>query len=413
MFVSIPIFNVLRRSAYSIVIGFLGFVLLIFGPSSCSFTSKESSTKKKALQQTEKDSLTLLYDENRANPEIDEYMSRLHQRSGFNGNVLIAKKGKIIYQNNLGWANHLMRDSLRINSQFELASVSKPLTATAVLKLWESGRLDLEQEITDFFPDFPYPGVTVRQLLTHRSGLPNYIYMLDEIWQNKSTGLSNRDAVSLLVEHKPPRYGVPDGRFFYNNTNYMLLAAIIEKVSGQDFAVFMQENIFKPAGMKNTAVYSTAVYDKIPTHVIGHDKIWRRSVVQNFLDGPVGDKGIYSSVQDLFLFDRALNEGRLLRPETLDSAYHGYSKPDKGIFSYGLGWRVFDSRGHKIVYHAGWWHGFRNLYVRDLENDITIVLLSNMANNSLLHLDRLYEILDMPVVRQAAYSNRGEYMGGN
>lgn len=193
----------------------------------------------------------------------------------------------------------------------------------------------------------------------------------------------------------------------------MLLASIIEKVSGQDFAVFMRENVFEPAGMKHTAVYSKAVYDKIPTHVIGHDKVWRRSVVQNFLDGPVGDKGIYSTVQDLFLFDRALDEGRLLNPSTLDSAYQSYSKPDKGIFSYGLGWRTFDTGGHKIVYHAGWWHGFRNLYVRDLENNITIVLLSNMANNSLLHLDKLYEILDMPVVRQAAYSHRGEYMGGN
>src|SRR5690606_32062579 len=128
------------------------------------------------------------------------------------------------------------------------------------------------------------------------------------------------------------------------------------------------------------------------THVIGHDKVWRRSVVQNFLNGPVGDKGIYSSVQDLYLFHRAMNEGRLLKPATLDSAYHSYSKPERSIFSYGLGWRTFDRNGHKIVYHTGWWHGFRNLYVRDLENDVTIVLLSNMANNSLLHLDDLRSV---------------------
>lgn len=363
--------------------------------------------------QAVKDSLALVYDEENADPQIHEYMSRLHQRSGFNGNVLVAKNGEIIYQNTMGWANHLLRDSLRITSQFELASVSKPLTAAGVLKLWESGKLDLDQELTDFFPGFPYPGVTVKQLLTHRSGLPNYIYMLDQIWEDKRVGVSNRDAVNLLISNRPMRYGAPDGRFFYNNTNYMLLASIIEKVSGQDFAVFMKENVFGPAGMKNTAVYSKATYDKIPTHVIGHDRVWRRSVVQNFLDGPVGDKGIYSTVQDLFLFDRALQEGRLLSQSTLDSSYKAYSKPDKGIFSYGLGWRTFEADGHKIVYHAGWWHGFRNLYVRDLKNDITIVLLSNMANNSLLHLDRLYDILDMPVVRQAAYSQRGEYMGGN
>jgi len=173
----------------------------------------------------------------------------------------------------------------------------------------------------------------------------------------------------------------------------------------------MQENIFGPAGMKNTAVYSTAVYEKIPSSAaVGHDKVWRRSVVQNFQDGPVGDKGIYSTVQDLFLFDRALRDGRLLKPATLDSAYAGYSTPKKELFNYGYGWRTFDPGNHKVVYHTGWWHGFRNLYIRDLKEDITIVLLTNLANGSLLHLDELYQILDMPVIRQAAYSATGEFM---
>lgn len=396
-----------RSNLVYFVIG-LSFVLL--GPTACNLNS-ESKKAKAVATQAKLDSIALAYDPSQADPQLHEYMLRLHQRSGFNGNVLIAKQGKILYQNTFGWADYLRKDSLRIESQFELASVSKPITATAILKLWEEGKISLDQEVTDFFPDFPYPGVTVKQLLNHRSGLPNYIYFLDEVWKDKANGLTNQQAVNLLMKHKPARYNSPGSRFFYNNTNFMLLAAIVEQVTGQDFAVYMQENIFKPAGMKQTAVYSTAVYDKIPTHVIGHDKVWRRSVVQNFLDGPVGDKGIYSSVQDLYLFHRALNDGRLLKQETLDSAYHAYSKPERSIFSYGLGWRTFDRNGHKIVYHTGWWHGFRNLYVRDLENDVTIVLLSNMVNNSLLHLDDLYHILDMPVVRQAAYSNRGEYLG--
>src|SRR5690606_35451613 len=117
-------------------------------------------------------------------------------------------------------------------------------------------------------------------------------------------------------------------------SNYMVLASIIEAVSNQTFTVFMQENIFKPFGMHNTAVYSKADYESIPTDVIGHDKIWRRSDVQNFLDGPVGDKGIYSTVGDLFLFDRALNQSRLVGQALLDSAYAGYSKPINGAFNY-------------------------------------------------------------------------------
>ncbi len=386
-------------------------LLTLFIGASCTSTEKKKA--KAERKQHERDSLALVYDPVKADERLDAFMQRLHTRSGFNGNVLIAKKGKIIYQNAFGWANYLMKDSLEITSKFELASVSKPLTATGVLKLWEEGKIKLDQTVDEFFPDFPYPGVTIKLLLTHRSGLSNYLYFTDkkEIWPDRRKGMSNTDVMNLLAAHKPDKYANPGVRFFYNNTNYMVLAAIIEKVTGQDFAVYMQENVFAPAGMKNTAVYSTAVYEKIPEGVaIGHDKVWRRSVVQNFQDGPVGDKGIYSTVQDLFLFDRALQDGRLLKPETLDSAYAGYSTPKKELFNYGYGWRTFDPGNHKVVYHTGWWHGFRNLYIRDLKEDITIVLLTNLANGSLLHLDELYQILGMPVIRQAAYSATGEFM---
>lgn len=406
--------HVLRISCFRFCFATLIIGLLVAGFSSCNSSQKESRKKDDSIaHQRILDSLALVYDETKADADLHTYMTRLHERSGFNGNVLIAREGKIIYQNNMGWANHLLRDSLQITSQFELASVSKPLTATGILILVERGAVSLEDEMEKFFPGFPYPGITVEQLLTHRSGLPNYIYLSDSVWGDKRQGMSNDDAVELLFKHQPARFGAPDGRHFYNNTNYMLLASIIERATGQDFAVFMQENVFKPAGMHNTAVYSKAVYDQIPTHVIGHDRVWRRSVVQNFLDGPVGDKGIYSTVQDLFLFDQALAQGRLLTQRLLDSAYTSQSTPDKGVFGYGYGWRTFDQNGYRIVYHTGWWHGFRTLYVRDLEQEITIVLLSNMVNNSLLNLDRMYQILDMPVVRQGAYSGRGEYIGGN
>lgn len=388
-------------------------LLLFLAILSASCSSSETKKQRAELKQREKDSLLLRYDPADADARLDAFMQRLHRRSGFNGNVLIAKNGRILYQHCFGWADYLRKDSLKITSQFELASVSKPLTATGILRLWEDGKIRLDQTVDEFFPDFPYPGVTVKHLLTHRSGLTNYLYFTDkrEIWPDQQKGMSNMDVMRLLAQHKPARYGEPGGRFFYNNTNYMILAAIIEKVTGQDFGVYMQEAVFRPAGMKNTAVYSKAVYEKIPTDVVGHDRVWRRSVVQNFQDGPVGDKGIYSTVQDLYLFDRALRDGRLLRPETLDSAYAGHSTPVKTVFNYGFGWRTFDPGNHKVVYHTGWWHGFRNLYIRDLKEDITIVLLTNLANGSLLNLDELYHLLDMPVIRQAAYSATGEFMG--
>lgn len=373
-------------------------------------SSAESKRIKAEEEQKITDSVRLVYSHEDADPRIDEFMKALHSRSAFNGNVLIAKKGKIIYRNSFGWADYLHRDSLEMDSQFELASVSKPLTATAVLMLVEQGKITLEQTVNDFFPEFPYENVTIKQLLAHRSGLPNYVYFVDEIWKEKRKGVSNKEVMDLLAKHKPNRYNVPDARFLYNNSNYMVLAAIIEVVSGQSFTVFMQENLFRPLGMKNTNVYSKVDYEKIPTGVIGHDKVWRRSVVQNFLDGPVGDKGIYSTVNDMFLFDRAMAEGRVLKKELLDSAYSSYSNPVRGVFNYGYGWRLYEKDGHTIAYHTGWWHGFKNLYIRDLKNDITIVLLSNMANGSLNRLDDLYHILEMPVIRQGAYNANGELL---
>lgn len=356
------------------------------------------------------DSIRLLYDSAEADKEIDAFMKNLHKRSGFNGNVLVAKGGKIIYKNSFGWADYLHRDSLKLASTFELASVSKPLTATGIMLLVERGKLTLDQTIDEFFPDLPYKEVTIKQLLTHYSGLPNYVYFTDDKWPNKRKGMSNTDVIDLLIKFKPARFNAPGNRFLYNNTNYMMLAAIIEKVTEQTFTVFMQENVFQPAGMKNTSVLSKAEYEIIPTDVVGHDKTWRRSVVQNFHDGPVGDKGIYSTIEDLYLFDRALHDGRILTKTTQDSSYIGRAKATNNVFNYGYGWRLFEKNDHVVAYHTGWWHGFKNIYIRDLKNDITIVLLTNLANSSLQHLDGLYEILGMPIIRQGAYNRNGELL---
>ncbi|MBD1423319.1 serine hydrolase [Sphingobacterium chuzhouense] len=386
-------------------------ISLFIGLVSCSSPeAKQKKIEQKQQKQEEKDSIALVYKPADGNQELDAFMQNLHRKLAFNGNVLIAKKGKIIYQNTFGWADYLHKDSLKITSKFELASVSKPLTALGVLKLVEEERLRLDQTVNDFFPDFPYPNITIQMLLSHRSGLPNYVYFSEDAWKDRTKAMSNMDAMDLLIEHKPMRYGAPDGRFHYNNSNYMVLASIIEKVTGQDFAVYMKESIFDPAGMKNTAVLSKAVYDKIPTDVIGHDRVWRRSVVQNYLDGPVGDKGIYSTVQDLFLLDIALKDGRVIGEAMLDSAYVPRSDAKRSLFSYGYGWRTFSPQEAQIVYHTGWWHGFRNLYVRDLTNDITIVLLSNMVNGSLVKLDDLYKILKMPILRQNAYNANGDFI---
>jgi CubicO group peptidase (beta-lactamase class C family) len=217
---------------------------------------------------------------------IADFVENLHKKYGFNGNMLVAKDGKILYERAVGWADYLHRDSLKINSEFELASVTKTFTGTAIMQLVEQGKLHLTDDVKKFYPNFPYEGINIKLLLTHRSGMMNYVYFSDGIWKDKKKPMSNNDVMNLIAEYKPNRYAKPDTRFHYNNSNYMVLAAIIEKVTGKPYADYMMENIFKPSGMKHTHVYSTTVYPKIPVDVVGHDRTWRYSVVQNFLDGP-------------------------------------------------------------------------------------------------------------------------------
>jgi CubicO group peptidase (beta-lactamase class C family) len=397
--------------------------LTILSLSSCSSSEEkakkaEANKKVRIVEDDKADSLLLVYNPAKGDKWIADFVYNLHKKYGFNGNMLVAKDGKILYEKAIGWADYLHRDSLKINSEFELASITKTFTGTAIMQLVEAGKLKLTDDVKKFYPNFPYDGITVNLLLSHRSGMMNYVYFIDDIWRkekrNMKKGVSNQDVMAVIADKKPNPYTKPDRLFHYNNSNFMVLGAIIEKVTGQRFSQYMMEHIFKPAGMKHTHVYSTTEYEKIPVDVVGHDRTWRYSVVQNFLDGPVGDKGIYSTLHDLVLYDKYLKNGRLLAQKSLDSAYKGHNKPVNGHFNYGYGWRIFDGgNGKKVVYHTGWWHGFRHIYVRDFQKDIVVIFLGNLTNGSLMHLDELYKHLKMPVIRKGAYSGSGSLPGSD
>ncbi|TKC12905.1 beta-lactamase family protein [Pedobacter polaris] len=400
------------------------FALTIISLSSC--TSKEEKAKKAAAdkkvrtkEDDKADSILISYDPKKGDQWIADFVQNLHKKSGFNGNILVARKGKILYEKAIGWADYLHRDSLKINSEFELASITKTFTGIAIMQLVEAGKLKLTDDVKKFYPNFPYDGITVKLLLSHRSGMMNYVYFIDDIWRkekkDQKKGVSNNDVMNVIAERKPNPYTKPNNRFHYNNSNFMVLGAIIEKVTGKTYAEYMMEHIFKPAGMKNTHVYSTTVYPKIPVDVVGHDRnSFKYSVVQNFLDGPVGDKGIYSTIHDLLLYDKYLKNERLLTNKSLDSAYVGRNKPVNGHFNYGYGWRMFDGKGmDKVVYHTGWWHGFRHIYIRDLDKDIVVIFLGNKTNGSLMHLDELFKYLKMPIIRKGAYTGAGSLPGSD
>lgn len=376
--------------------------LSLFFLNSCS-----DSKHKRTLEDAKSDSIMVSYNPKNGDKKIDAFFQDLHKKRGFNGNALVAKNGKIIYQISVGWADYLYRDSLNIDSRFQLASVSKPLTATAVMMLYDNKKINLEDDIRKYIPEFPNEGITIQMLLTHRSGLNNYQYFCDEVWKDKKKAIYNDDVIKLYAQYKPSPYNKPGKTFFYCNTNYMLLATLIERVSQKSYAQFMKEEIFDPLGMKNTVVYSKAKDKEVPTKVWGYDRVWRRSVVPNYLDGVVGDKGIYSTVKDLFIFDQALTKGKLLKAETMKLSYQSYSEAKRHKhFNYGMGWRLFEEdNGQRVVYHTGWWHGFQNIFVRDINNKVTIVILSNMFNGSIAQIDELYKIADMPVIRRGAYND--------
>lgn len=315
----------------------------------------------------------------RYNQACDRFFdSLLLRHNAFNGAILVAKDGNIVYEKYAGFDNpRSHKDSIGINTAFHLASVSKTFTAMAVCKLWEEGRLSIEDTLGKYFQGFPYPGITVKMLLSHRSGLPNYVHYLELKGWDKHKMVSNADVLASLYSMHPNLEFASGKHFSYCNTNYALLALIIEKVSGQPYPDFLQQNIFTPLGMKDTYVFTL----KDTARALPSFQFNNRPYPMEFLDAVYGDKNIYSTVRDMLKWDQALYAGKLFKQPTLDSAFAGYSWEKQGKRNYGLGWRMtFLDNGKKLLYHNGWWHGNNTAFIRLTDEKATIIVLGNKFN---------------------------------
>ena len=295
---------------------------------------------------------------------------------GFNGGIIVAKDGNIIFECYTGTGHLPGNDTITQNSPLHIASITKTFTAMAVLKLQQEGKLNIDDEFTKHFPQFNYPGLTIRCLLNHRSGLPNYNYFMETLGWDKSRYVTNEDVLNYLVTRKAELKDVqtPNTHFNYCNTNYALLALLIEKVSGLKYDDYLNQAFFIPLQMKNTYVFNLADTVKaIPSYN------WRgRLEPFNFLDQVYGDKNIYTTARDLLTWDRALSGNLFFTQETLDQAYTPYSNEKRGMRNYGLGWRmnIFPG-GNKVIYHNGWWHGSNATFMRLLNEKATIIVLGN------------------------------------
>ncbi|WP_460982469.1 serine hydrolase domain-containing protein [Spirosoma fluminis] len=338
----------------------------------------------------------------------------IHQkvRQGFNGNVLVAQKGIVLYKNCFGLEHFErgQRDSLVENSKFQLASLSKTFTAVATLKLIEAGKLSLEDTIQKFYPDFPYHDITIRELLCHRSGLPNYAYAFDDSMKVNFYKKEKPYPTNAVIMHwfatvkpTPKRYNVPGRGFSYSNTNYMVLASIIEKAAGQSFETFIRKHIFEPLGMHQTFV-ATTKNDSINLHrTAGYQ--WNRRIPKDYYDDVVGDKGIYSTTGDLFRWYRALNSDCLLKRQTLAEAFIPRSFERKGAKNYGYGFRMMLNQVNnqpEYIYHSGWWKGYNTMFWFSPKDEYVIIMLGNRYNKTVYRVKELVDILDEGAKSQSA-----------
>lgn len=314
---------------------------------------------------------------------INHFYNKNWPNNSMNGSFLVAKNGQIIFERYNGFANKNKDTKITADTPVQIASVSKVLTATAVLKLIDLGKVGLDQKVNTILKTFPYEECTVRMLLCHRSGMRNYAYFTDRdksVW-DRHNQLTNKDILDILATKNVGLESRVGTRFAYCNTNYAMLALIIEKITGLTYKEAMYQMIFKPLGMTHTYVFDD---DKERKNIVPSYKGNGVEIGFDYLDNVYGDKNVFSTVRDLLKFDRARNAPGFLKPALLKEVYTGQSNERKGTKNYGLGIRMINwESGQNFYFHNGWWHGNTSSYITLKKEGVTIIALSNkMTRNT-------------------------------
>jgi CubicO group peptidase (beta-lactamase class C family) len=320
--------------------------------------------------------------------KIDHFFNKNWPSKNNNISFLVAKDGRIIYENYSGFGDERKKTPITSETPIHIASVSKVLTATAILKLINAGKIELEQKVSTLLKGFPYPEVTIKNLLSHRSGMRNYAYFTDNraIWDNHII-MSNQDILAIMINKNIDLESKTNTRFQYCNTNYAMLALIIEKVTGKSYPDAMKSMIFEPLGMTHTFVFD---YKKDKNVITPSYRINGSQIAFDYLDAIYGDKNIFSTPQDLLKFDLARNSKHFLTPELRNQIYQGYSNEHKGQKNYGLGIRMINfETGQNFYFHNGWWHGNMSSYVTLKKENVTIIALTNKSMKSVYNVRKL------------------------
>lgn len=333
-------------------------------------------------------------------PFLQQYYANVWDKGDLSGSFLVAKGDRILIEKYRGFAREGQQENIDANTALHVASVSKTLTAMAILKLVDAKKISLNDPLTKFFPQFPYPKVTVFHLLSQRSGLPKYEHFIEEIKPQPAeltkNYLTNSDILNLMIRYQPALARETNTGFMYCNTNFALLALILEKVTGVSFPQAMKEMVFQPLHMEHSYIFQEK---DIPTAAQSFYNYGNRLYPLDRLDLIYGDKNVYTTPRDLLNFSKAMYADNFLTSDLKKMIFQPYSNEKKGMNNYGLGFRmkIFDNGG-KLTYHNGWWHGTNSVFAHLLKSDVTIIAIGNKYSNrvySALALSGMFE--DFPL----------------
>jgi CubicO group peptidase (beta-lactamase class C family) len=311
--------------------------------------------------------------------------SILQAQTNFNGVVLVAEKGKPIYYKAIGYREYAGKLPLLKTDIFELASVSKQFTAMIIMMLKERGKLQYDDPVEKYL-NIPYKGISIRQLLTHTNGLPDYQDIMDKHW-DKSKVASNKEILEYLNQYAPPKLFNPGEKYEYSNTGYVLLASIAEKASGEDFIALCRKWIFGPLKMSSTNIRTLKEKALLKNLAIGHIYVedkkefvradsFPSSNYTIWLGNRKGPGRISSTAADLLKWDQALYTNQLVKQASLKDAFQPMKLNGGSLSKYGFGWELPRAG---VVMHTGDNPGYATRIVRYIDQNRTIIILSNNA----------------------------------
>ncbi|MBK8485200.1 MAG: beta-lactamase family protein [Saprospiraceae bacterium] len=339
-------------------------------------------------------------------------LDSMYSCSPFFGNILITKSNKILFEKSYGYADAIHNIPLTNLNSFQVASISKQFTAYGIMILKSKGFLNYDSFVCKYISTFPYKNITVRNLLKHTSGLPNF---WDEIRPNMDTTKSNgnKEVLAYLIQHQLTMQFEPGTKFQYVDIGYDFLASIIENISGLTYQDFMYQNIFEPLKLESTVAYMVTDIRKIQNKKLAIGHIFENGNFEyahlhpkynfvSYLGNFYGDGSVVTTARDLAKWDKALKDCQLLPCEIqnesiTETTYNGqtiYAKTNPNI-SYGFGWFIKEKPSGKLVYHTGGHPGNSHVMYRLLDKDITFIFLSNSETSNLKFLrNRILELLN-------------------